>query len=60
MEKKECSELTNAEIKEYVLTLENAFEAQKAKIKKECEVLQEIENEYNKALTEINTRRVIF
>ena len=60
MEKKNISEMTNSEIREYLAVLENTFESQKAKIKKECEALVEIENEWNKVQTEINTRKVIF
>jgi len=52
--------MTNSEIREYLVVLENTFESQKAKIKKECEALVEIENEWNKVQTEINTRKVIF
>lgn len=54
------SEMTNSELKEVIVKLENEFEAQKSKIKKECELLQEIENEYLKVQREISTRKVIF
>jgi hypothetical protein len=60
MEQVDYSEMTNSELKELTLKLENEFEAQKAKIKKECERLGEIENEYFKVQREISTRKVIF
>lgn len=60
MEQVNYSELSNSELKKTSIDLENEFEAQKTKIKKECERLQEIENEYVKVQREINTRKVIF
>lgn len=60
MEQIDYSGLSNSELKEATIKLENEFEAQKAKITKECERLQEIENEYVKVQREINTRKVIF
>lgn len=60
MEQVDYSEMTNSELKELTLKIENEFESQKAKIKKECERLAEIENEYFKVQREINTRKVIF
>jgi hypothetical protein len=60
MEQIDYSGLSNSELKEATIKLENEFEAQKAKIAKECERLQEIENEYVKVQREINTRKVIF
>ena len=60
MEVKNCSELSNSEIKEYIESLNNEFEAKKAKIKSLCEELAEIEHAYAAAQTEINLRRTIF
>jgi len=60
MEIKNCSELTNSEIKEYVMTLENEFEAIKAKIRLLCEDLEKIESAYNSAQNEIKLRKTIF
>lgn len=60
MEVKNCAELSNSEIKEYIESLNNEFEATKAKIKELCEHLTEIEHAYEKAQTEINLRRTIF
>lgn len=60
MEVKNCSELSNSEIKLYLESLNNEFESKKAKIKELCEELIEIEKAYNDAQTEINIRRTIF
>jgi hypothetical protein len=60
MEKKNCSELSNTELKEYIMSLENEFEAEKAKITKMCEALKEIESAYLAAQNEINLRKTIF
>ena len=60
MEAKNCSELSNSELKLYLESLNNEFEAKKAKIKELCEELVEIENAYNDAQNEINIRRTIF
>ena len=60
METKKCSELSNSEIKEYLLTLENEFEAKKAKLREICEELKEIENAYIDAQNEIKIRKTIF
>lgn len=60
MEVKNCSELTNAELKTYSMSLENEFEAVKAKIKVLCEQLEEIEKEYNIAQNEMKIRKTIF
>lgn len=60
METKKCSELSNSEIKEYLLTLENEFEAKKTKLREICEELKEIENAYTDAQNEIKIRKTIF
>lgn len=60
MESKNCSDMTNAEIKQHMLVLENEFEAKKTKLKEIIEELKEIETEYTKAATEINLRKTIF
>lgn len=60
METKNCSEMSNAEIKQHMMTLENEFEAKKAKIKELCEELKKLEDEYIKAQNEINLRKTIF
>ena len=60
MEQENYSEMTNSELKQKAIQLENEFEVQKSKIKKECDRLQEIEDEYIKVQREINTRKVIY
>lgn len=60
MERKKCSDLNNSEIREYVMSLENEYEAKKAKIKLMCEELIEIENAYNEAQNEIKIRKTVF
>lgn len=60
MEIKNCSELSNSEIKEYVMSLENEFEAIKAKIRSLCEELEKIESAYNSAQNEIKLRKTVF
>ena len=60
METKNCSELSNSEIREYIMMLENAFMAKKNKMKELCEELEEIEREYEKAQREIKIRKTIF
>lgn len=60
METKNCAELSNAEIKEYIMSLENEFETKKAKIKEICKELEEIEHAYNAAQTEMKIRKTIF
>lgn len=52
--------MSNVEIKQYLLTLENEFEAKKAKVKEMCEELKEIEEEYIKAQNEMNLRKTVF
>jgi hypothetical protein len=60
MERKKCADLNNSEIREYVMSLENEYEAKKAKIKLMCEELIEIENAYNEAQNEIKIRKTVF
>jgi hypothetical protein len=60
MEAKDCSELTNSELKLYIQSLENEFSAIKAKIKLLCEDMEKIESQYELAQNEINLRKTIF
>lgn len=60
MDKKNCSELNNSELKLYMESLNNEFEAKKAKIKELCNELVELENAFNEAQSEMNIRRRIF
>lgn len=60
MEKKNTKNMSNTEIKVYLLQLENEFEAKKNNIKKICEELIELEHEYNSAKNELNIRKTIY
>lgn len=60
MERKKCADLNNSEIREYIMSLENEYEAKKAKIKLMCEELIEIENAYNEAQNEMKIRKTVF
>lgn len=60
MEKKNTKNMSNTEIKVYLLQLENEFEAKKNNIKKICEELIELEHEYNSAQNELNIRKTIY
>lgn len=60
MEKKEYSVLSNSELKIYIEKLRNLFESKKIELKKICEEMGEIENEYIKATHEIEIRKNIY
>ena len=60
MEKKNCSELSNTELKLYITTLTNLFESKKSELVKLCEYMGEIENEYLLAKRELEMRKNIF
>ena len=57
---KDCKNMTNSELKLYKLSLENEFEAVKAKIAALEEKLDELDREYIKAENEENIRRKAF
>lgn len=60
METKDCKEMSNNEIKLYIYSLENLFEMKKMEIKKMCDDLVEIEEEYKKCQNELNIRKTIY
>ena len=60
MEFKKCSELTNSELKLYIQSLTDEFEAKKAKLAEICKEMEELEAQYNSAQNEINLRKTIF
>ena len=60
MEFKKSTDLTNIELKQYITSLENEFEAIKAKMKVLCDELKEVETAYNEAQSEIKIRKTIF
>lgn len=57
---KDCKNMSNNELKLYKLSLENEYEAIKAKIVALEEQLDELDREYNKAETEEKIRRTNF
>ncbi len=60
MEKKKCSDLNNSELKEYLLSVENEFNAKKAEIKILCDELAELETIYENIQSEMKIRTTIF
>ena len=57
---KDCKNMTNNELKLYKLSLENEYEAVKAKIAALEEKLDELDREYLKAENEEKIRRTAF
>ena len=60
MVQKDCKNLSNNELKLYKLSLENEYEAVKAKIAKLEEELDKLDREYEKAENEEKIRRTAF
>ncbi len=60
MVQKDCKNLTNNELKLYKLSLENEYEAVKAKIMALEEELDKLDREYEKAENEEKIRRTAF
>lgn len=54
---KNCKELSNAEISQYKIELENEFNAMRDKINAMCDELDKIEKEYNNAENELKIRK---
>ena len=57
MEFKDCKELSNAELKLYMNTLNDEFDVLKFKIKNMCDDLTKVDEEYNKAKNELQIRQ---
>lgn len=57
MDKKDCKGMSNAEIKLYIKSLNNEFEALKAKIVAITKQMESIEEAYNDANRELNIRK---
>ena len=57
---RDCKKMTNNELKLYKLSLENEYEAVKAKINALEDQLDELDREYVKAEREEETRRTAF
>ena len=60
MEKKDYTGMSNAQIKQDMMRLENEFETIKLKMKEMGAQLVELNAEYKKAETELNRRKTIY
>lgn len=60
MEKKDASSMSNSEIKLYLETLNNEFEAKKAKLVELCKEIEDIQFEYTNAEIELKIRKNIY
>jgi hypothetical protein len=60
MVQRDCKNMSNNELKLYKLSLENEYEAVKAKIVKLEEELDKLDREYEKAENEEKIRRTAF
>ena len=60
MEKKDCKNMRNLEIKLYMETLNNEYEAKKNKIVGLCKEMEELEHWYKDAENELNIRKNIY
>lgn len=56
MGKKEIKTLTNGELNIYKVELTNKYEVLKKDIKKLCDEMDSLDNEYNKVVEEMNKR----
>ncbi len=56
MEKKDIKTLTNGELNIYKVELTNKYEVLKKDIKKLCDEMDSLDNEYNKVVEEMNKR----
>lgn len=59
-EKKNAKDLSNTELKLYLKTLEDSFEAKKIELRAICEEMDAIEKEYLGAKHQLEIRRSIF
>lgn len=59
MDKKDCKGMSNAEIRLYVESMKNEFEALKAKVVALTKQMEAIEAAYNDANRELNIRKNI-
>lgn len=60
MDKQNCSEMSNSEIKIYLKTLDEEFEAKKNLVKQICAEMDKIEKKYRSAEQELNHRKNIY
>ena len=60
MEKRNCSEMNNSDLKLYIESLKNIFESKKIELKKICEEMVDVEKEYVSANRELEIRKNIY
>jgi hypothetical protein len=60
MEKRNCSEMNNSDLKLYIESLKNIFESKKIELKKICEEMADVEKEYLSANRELDIRKNIY
>ena len=60
MEKRDCTNMSNTELKLYIESLRNIFESRKNEIKRICEEMGNVEKEYLKANRELEIRKNIY
>ena len=60
MEKRNCSEMNNSDLKLYIESLKNIFESKKIELKKICEEMVDVEKEYLSANRELDIRKNIY
>jgi hypothetical protein len=60
MKKQNYNEMSNSEIKMHIDSLRNEFEHKKLELKKICEEMDAIENEYISATNELDIRRNLY
>lgn len=60
MDRTDYNNMSNTELKLCIETISNEFEAKKSELVKLCEELMEIQNRYNDADREINSRKNVF
>lgn len=60
MDKKNCKELSNAELKLYMKSLQDEFEGKKLSLQKICDEMDAIEQEYLWAKNESEIRKNLF
>lgn len=60
MDKKNCKELSNAELKLYMKSLQDEFEGKKLSLRKICDEMDAIEQEYLRAKNESEIRKNLF
>lgn len=60
MEKKNCKDMSNVEIKLYMKSLNEEFEAKKSLINKICDEMDKIEDAYHSAEQELSIRTNLY